>query len=72
MSEQTVRLPLADHLALLRVLSAAVRMGCRLLRVEAEFGTLPATVLVIEGPEASRRRLAAYAERVVNVYEEKS
>jgi len=70
MIEEQLHLALADHLALVRVVGAAARMGCKLVRVEAAFGTPPSTLLVIEGTDSSRRRLAAYAARVMSVYEE--
>jgi hypothetical protein len=70
MSTEQLRIALADHLALVRVVGAAARMGCRLVRVEAEFGSPPSTLLIIEGTDTSRRRLAAYAAKVMSVYEE--
>jgi hypothetical protein len=72
MTEDELVVALADHLALLRVIGAAVRMGCTLVRVEADFGCPPLTKLTIRGPEVPRRRLAAYAARVQTIYEEKA
>jgi hypothetical protein len=70
MSADQLRLALGDHLALVRIVGAAARMGCRLVRVEADFGRPPCTLLVIEGSETSRRRLAAFAARVISIYQE--
>ena len=68
MSRDTLQIVLGDHLALVRMLGAAARMGCRLIRVEADFDGPARGLMIIEGSEIARRRLAAYAARVTRVY----
>ena len=68
MSRDTLQVALGDHLALVRMVGAAARMGCRLIRVEADFDEPARALLIIEGSEIARRRLAAYAARVTRVY----
>ena len=70
MNREHLQLELPDHLALVRVVGAAARMGCNLVRIEADFGEPPRTLLVVDGPHVGRRRLAAFAARVMSVYEE--